>query len=265
MSPELDPAQRFVPVIKDFAEGRMEPAAWFAWWDEHAEELRAWLKPGWLLQLKPSAAPQSTSEAAARAVLGARYVLTALGVPHEATDRYYLAWQAERQAYFAERDRKEQERKQRLKPVVAALKLHFPRFAAAVNRRFGSGDELEPGASEDELKKQEEVLGIAIPERLKALFRCTRSIQLDGFSIGLGRVFFHESPPGMQGPSDGMLCFADYFLEADGDQMLFDPRDLPADDPPVFYYAHEVPEVRPLNKAFSTWLESLGRSPVFRD
>jgi hypothetical protein len=109
----------------------------------------------------------------------------------------------------------------------------------------------------------EHTLGLPLPESLKTLLRVSQHIQLEGFD--LGHLFFHEQREQLPGPSDGMLCFAEYWLEADGDQMLIDPRDLPADDPPVYYYAHSVPEVRPLGQSFSAWLESLGRSPLFRD
>jgi hypothetical protein len=39
-----------------------------------------------------------------------------------------------------------------------------------------------------------------------------------------------------------MLCFGDFWLEGDGDQVLFDLINKSAnDDPPVIYYAHEGP------------------------
>jgi len=58
-------------------------------------------------------------------------------------------------------------------------------------------------------------------------------------------------------PSQGMICFAEYFLEADGDQVLFDVSNgLVEGEYPVMYYSHESrpPTVRRLAGSFSEWL-----------
>jgi hypothetical protein len=55
-----------------------------------------------------------------------------------------------------------------------------------------------------------------------------------------------------------MLCFAEYFLEADGDQVLWDVKaGLQHGEYPVMYYAHESypPSVRRIATSFSEWLE----------
>ena len=42
-------------------------------------------------------------------------------------------------------------------------------------------------------------------------------------------------------PSQGMLCFAEYFLKSDGDQVLFTTDEgLLVGEYPVFYYAHDA-------------------------
>lgn len=54
-----------------------------------------------------------------------------------------------------------------------------------------------------------------------------------------------------------MLCFAEFFLEADGDQVLFDvSAELIDCEYPVVYYAHEdrPPSVRRLADNFSFFL-----------
>ena len=55
-----------------------------------------------------------------------------------------------------------------------------------------------------------------------------------------------------------MLCFAEYFLEADGDQVLWDVKPgLQDGEYPVMYYAHESspPSVRQIAGSFREWLE----------
>jgi len=56
-----------------------------------------------------------------------------------------------------------------------------------------------------------------------------------------------------------MLCFAEFFLEADGDQVLFDTgRGLMDGEYPIMYWAHEgrPPSVRRLAGSFHEFIES---------
>jgi hypothetical protein len=55
-----------------------------------------------------------------------------------------------------------------------------------------------------------------------------------------------------------MLCIGEFFMEADGDQVLFDVSNgLINGEYPVMYYAHEEtpPSVRILVNAFRTFLD----------
>jgi hypothetical protein len=68
-------------------------------------------------------------------------------------------------------------------------------------------------------------------------------------------------------PSEGMLCFAEFFMEADGDQVLFDIKNSPRNgEYPIMYYAHESrpPSVRKLADDFYTFLEGLLDRKEFR-
>ncbi len=54
-----------------------------------------------------------------------------------------------------------------------------------------------------------------------------------------------------------MLCFAEFFMEADGDQALFDVASgMTHDEYQVMYYAHEShpPTVRKLADDFETFM-----------
>lgn len=92
--PTDHPAHVFVPVLKDMVEGRMEAVAWFRWLDENAEAIQAAVPPGWWLRLK-AAPEESINYKASRAVQGISYVLKAMNVPHEVTDRHAQAWDLE--------------------------------------------------------------------------------------------------------------------------------------------------------------------------
>lgn len=54
-----------------------------------------------------------------------------------------------------------------------------------------------------------------------------------------------------------MLCFAEFFMDADGDQVLWDiSGGLRDGEYPIYYYAHEArpPSVRKIADSFETWL-----------
>ena len=263
MVPADHPARQFAPFLQDLAEGRVSLDDWLNWWERQAAEAERALLPGWFSRLRPSRLERSTNETMAAAIAAASYILTAMGIEHTPDNRYLEAANAEHQAAMAEIQRKHKERETAFLPAIAAIGAVYPKFARLLKRRTDLIIELQPGATDEKLATEERLLGLSLPEKLKTLLRASRQIQLEGFD--LGHLFFHEQRGKVPGASHGMLCFADYFLEADGDQMLLDPRDLPADDPPVYYYAHAVPEVRPLAQSFSAWLESLGRSPLFRE
>jgi hypothetical protein len=242
------------------AEGRVACADWLAWWQVHADELQRALLPGWFARLKPRHGERSPNETLAAAIAGASYMLTALQIEHSPEQRFAQAAQAEREAAVAAIRQRNQQRQGSFQPAIKAIGVAHPKFARLLARRSDLITNLGPAATDIELQSVEASLGLMLPAALMALLRASRCIELEGFRISADLLFRHESSP-----SAGWLCFADYFLEADGDQMLFSPRDLPADDPPVYYYAHGVPEIRPLGTSFSAWLESLGRSPLFRD
>ena len=129
-----------------------------------------------------------------------------------------------------------------------------------------------PPATAADVAALEQRLGLPLPEPYKALLRCTRGFWLMGGVVQFGSLhpFVHDFPPlesltpqqrrvvALKGgpwppASQGMLCFAEFFMEADGDQVLFDTsRGLVRGEYPVMYWAHEErpPSVRQLASSF---------------
>jgi hypothetical protein len=117
-----------------------------------------------------------------------------------------------------------------------------------------------------------------LPHSYKALLGCARGFWLMGGVVQFGsqHPFFHDFPPlelltlpqrrvvEMKGgawppASQGMLCFAEFFMEADGDQVLFDvARGLVNGEYPIMYWAHEgqPPDVRKLADTFVEFMET---------
>jgi hypothetical protein len=151
----------------------------------------------------------------------------------------------------------------------------FPRFSQRAPQF-----ELEhvlPPASVAEVAEIERSLRIALPDSYKRLLQCARGFWLMGGVVQLGKQhpFFHEFAPlsnltpaqrsvvkqkggAWPPPTDGMLCFAEFFMEADGDQVLFDVRaGLVNGEFPIIYYAHEArpPHARLLARSFGEFME----------
>jgi SMI1 / KNR4 family (SUKH-1) len=162
--------------------------------------------------------------------------------------------------------------------MTNAFDASFPAFARLVReRQDASLEELLPPASAAEIEQLENELGVPLPASYKKFLRCSRALWLFGGAVQMskGHPFFHHFPAfeeltlpqrrvvSQRGgkwppPSDGMLCFAEFFLEADGDQVLFDVSNGSSDgEYPVIYYAHEIPSVRKYAGGFQEWLDTI--------
>jgi len=175
----------------------------------------------------------------------------------------------------------------RMDEFLIRLAVAFPKFAA----KLGDGsaylfEHVQPPATDEELWDLERKVGKPLPESYKSLLRCGRGFWLLGGVVQFGRQhpFFHDFEPldmltplqrkaverkggKWPPPSQGMLCFAEFFMEADGDQVLFDvSKGLVGGEYPVMYYAHEErpPSVRQLATGFQDFLEGLLDYPMFK-
>lgn len=143
-----------------------------------------------------------------------------------------------------------------------SLDQHFPTFAAKLRQDSDAEVEnVELGATSEELADIEESVGVLLPDSYKKLLSCAREFELFGGAIQFGfqHPFIHEfdSDDKSDFPSEGMLCFAEFFMEADGDQVLFDIKSgLTDGEYPVMYYSHESspPAVRKLADDLETFL-----------
>ena len=152
---------------------------------------------------------------------------------------------------------------------------YFPKFS-----KLAADSELEevlPGASAAEIAEIEAEVGVHLPESYKRLLQCARGFWLMGGVVQFGQQhpFAHEFPPfdslppAQQAvvkrkggvwppPSNGMLCFAECFMQADGDQFLFDTsQGLVNGEYPVVYYAHDArpPSIRRIAASFTDFME----------
>ncbi len=159
--------------------------------------------------------------------------------------------------------------------LIPQLSDRFPRFAASLVSYSVCLEHVQPPVSPAALKEVEGELGLQLPRSYVSFLECTRGVWLFGGAVqfGVQHPFFHAFPPlseltaaqravvarrgaGWPPPSQGMLCFAEYFRDADGDQVLFDvSAGLHEGEYPVVYYSHEAPSVQLLSASFGEWLE----------
>ncbi len=150
----------------------------------------------------------------------------------------------------------------------------FPKFA----KLLPQAEEILPPATVAEISELETILGIQLPNTYKQFLSFHQGMLLFGGAVQFtsSHPFFHTFQPWEKlseqqksrikqngghwpPPSDGMLCFADYSLEADGDQVLFDlSNGLIDGEYPVMYYDHECnpPRVTKIADSFKSFLEN---------
>lgn len=163
--------------------------------------------------------------------------------------------------------------------MIDLLEEHFPKFANALRSEDLELEEVLPGASSNEIAALERSAGFEFPSSYKKFLSVTRGFWLMGGLIQFGaqHPFAHDFPKreelsaaqmevveakggGWPPPSNGMLCFAEYFRDADGDQVLFDTTSRSqGGNWPVVYYAHEdrPPSVTKVADSFRQWLEDV--------
>ena len=156
---------------------------------------------------------------------------------------------------------------------MAAFAERFPKFA-----RFLATDtpyfiiEIQPGVTDAKIAEMEPRLGVPLPESYKAFLRITRRLSINGGAFQTqSHPFFHEEKPfdpkrhpawhgrmTSPGPSIGMLCFADIWIDGEGDQALFDvSQGMVNGEYPIYYYNHDVPSVRRIADSFMEFIEEV--------
>ncbi len=161
----------------------------------------------------------------------------------------------------------------------------FPQFAKQIKK--GKIEDLLPPLNAEELTTLEEHLQAQLPPSYKQFLGYLSGFSAfdDAVKLGDQHPFFHrfkrrallsaiqqkaldQKDGAWTPPSEGMLCFGEFMMEADGDQVLFDLSQRNADgECPVYYYAHEGNRatVRKIADSFGQWLNEFGSYPEFEE
>jgi hypothetical protein len=253
---------RHAPVFLDLVEGRLEPEDWVAWWEQHRDEVQRLISPGTLLHLKAKGVNErgGVNRAAANSQGGAIRVLDLLGIAYTYSDRYYQVWQQAEEEFLREWEAAKAAKTKEYVPTIQQLAGHFPRFARFLKANLDDIDYIRPGLDEAALSQREQELGTRLPGAYRTFLQCASEVGFKDFlHMNSSHPFVHDSTR-VALPTQGMVAIAELWLEADGDQIMFDLRGDAGDDPPVLYYAHGLPAVRPFAANFTAWIEALPRT-----
>jgi hypothetical protein len=160
--------------------------------------------------------------------------------------------------------------------MLDEIKTTFPKFTSLLPD--ADPEEILPGIGDEEIKELEQNFGCLLPDSYKVFLKGNRGLWLLGGTVQFGaqHPFLHDFPKleelnpqqlavvkqrggNWPPPSNGMLCFVEYFLEDDGDQVLFKIDDgLINGEYPVYYYAHSATpaSVRKVADSFREFLET---------
>ena len=108
-------------------QGAVEPALWEAWWDAHAEQLKAHLSPGYFLRIKPGRPVDYASMC--RSQEGVLYYFYRQGHPVENSSDYYKI-KAEEE-FKRRQEKRLQDYYERISPVMDAWEAFLAKHPVA--------------------------------------------------------------------------------------------------------------------------------------
>ena len=230
--------------LLDMVEGRETPESWRSWWDEHEPELETLLSRGEFLKLKPCRhgfqwVPVFGSQK------GAIAILEKSGLAFEASNLYQERYLAELDAFCKEQERVQREKQKEFKANNPELFRRYPKFSKALAKVLDPSDEIQPTATEEQIRNQESVLDFALPAQVREFFLLTAGIQASvGVTIDLSGLF------DLTIHGEQYCVLGEFWKEADGDQLLLRPR-----EETIWYYAHEQDKVKRLCNDMTELLE----------
>ena len=230
--------------LLDLAEGRETPETWRSWWDEHESELETLLNRGEFLKLKPCRhgfqwVPVFGSQK------GAIAILEKSGTAFEASNLYQERYLAELEAFCKEQELVQRKKKKEFKTSNPELFGRYPKFSKALAKALDPSDEIEPAATEEQIRSQESVLDFTLPAQVREFFLLTAGIQASvGVTIDLSGLF------DLTIHGERYCVLGEFWKEADGDQLLLRPG-----EETIWYYAHEQDKIKRLCSDMTELLE----------
>ena len=230
--------------LLDLVEGRETPETWSSWWDEHETELESPAESGRVSEAK--ALPDGFQWVPVfGSQKGAIAILEKSGTAFEASNLYQEQYLAELDAFCKEQERVQREKQKEFKTNNPELFGRYPKFSKALAKGLDPSDEIQPAATEEQIRNQESVLDFTLPSQVREFFLLTAGINVStGVIVELSGTF-HLTIHG-----ERYCVLGEFWKEADGDQLLLRPG-----EETIWYYAHEQDKVKRLCNDMTELLE----------
>ena len=162
-----------------------------------------------------------------------------------ASNLYQEQYLAELEAFCKEQERVQREKQKEFKTNNPELFGRYPKFSKALAKGLDPSDEIQPAATEEQIRNQESVLDFTLPSQVREFFLLTAGINVStGVIVELSGTF-HLTIHG-----ERYCVLGEFWKEADGDQLLLRPG-----EETIWYYAHEQDKVKRLCNDMTELLE----------
>jgi hypothetical protein len=235
--------EEVIAALISLVEGRIAPATWVSWWHENHAQLQGLLPRTAFLKIKPNAVFGHT-RAALVSQTGALEFLSKKGITVARADTYATTWQSEEAERVAQSVNKDKTAREKFAANFQQLKQNFPSLHECLKKCLSSVDVIVPGKSASNILGKEAALQCRFSDMQRLFMQSVSLLQLDGVKYDFNDIRWLNTA------SKKYLVWGEYWLEGDGDLMLFDPI-----SDTTYYLNHGAPEPKQLSSSFNELIE----------
>lgn len=161
-------------------------------------------------------------------------------------DKYATAWQREEAERESQKATADKTAKEHFTADFQELKQNFPKLYKCLKKYLSSVDVLTPGKTAGDISAKEQSLQCIFSDKQRLFMQSISDLQTDGVKYRFHDIRWLELT------SSRYLVWGEYWLEGDGDLVLFDPG---SDE--LYYLGHagKVPQPKPLSANFNEFIE----------
>lgn len=197
------------------------------------------------LKIKPNVLFGDT-RAALVSQTGALEFLSKKGITVARADTYATTWQSEEAEREAQSVSKDKIAREEFAADFHQLKQNFPSLYKCLRKCLSSVDVIAPGKSPSDILGKEAALQCRFSDNQQLFMQSISGLQLDGVKYDFNDIRWLEIA------SNKYLVWGEYWLEGDGDLMLFDPI-----SDTMYYLGHgsKVPQPKQRKDSFREFIE----------
>ncbi len=271
--PKLAPA--LLDTLHAFVAGNLSSNEWMSWLREHRDCFAGVLTRRELAEFGASRRKEVAPKADEVALAHVRVCQLLLAHDPSLTpsERYDQEATAAENARLEQEEREEADRERRVRQRrdehatrIDRLGAAFPKFARALKRKAHAIEYFHADVSEADVDATERGLGVCLTTEYRSFLSCCRCLDLGG-TIRFDEPFEPGQWTGIKRlPAPHMVIIAEFWKDADGDQLVLALPGKPCAEAPVYYYAHAWPKLVKFAPSFTHLLEKkLSRTELFRE